>query len=159
MVHSSGGAFVRDAVVATVAVVGLYGLAQGVQFPPTQIPGYLLVVGFDLLEMAFGSVGAYYDVLFAAYLLGLGLVGAAVAHVFQGWTRETERPGWRFGVAGALAVVGALSLLFGLAVSLGTDQWAPTLITGAAGLVMLALASWLGGLIEFESDRPRTGER
>lgn len=134
-------AFVRDAAVATLVLAVLYGLLR-VPFAPLQIPGYLLVVGFDLLEVAFGSAGGAYEVLFAAYLVGLGLVGAGIAGVLR--ARSDGSP-WRFATAGAFALVGSFSLLFGLAVLVGTGQWEPMAITGVAGLVMLALAGWLAG--------------
>lgn len=137
--------FVRDTVIGTGVLVGLYGLAAGVPFQPLQIPGYLLIVGFDLLEVVFGSAGNNYDLLFAVYLLGLGLVGAIVAHVLSGLAEDTPR--WRVGVAGAVSVVGALSLLFALSVLLGTSQITPVLVTAAAGLVMFAVAGWLVGLV------------
>ncbi|NHN40678.1 hypothetical protein G9C85_03380 [Halorubellus sp. JP-L1] len=135
--------FVRDTGIATGVLVGLYGLAVGVQFQPLQIPGYLLIVGFDLLEVAFGSAGDHYDLLFAAYLLALGVAGATVAHALSGLARDVPR--WRVGVAGALSIVGVLSLLFALSVLLGTSQTTPVLVTAAAGLVMLAVAGWLVG--------------
>ena len=131
-------AFVRDTVIATGVIIGLYGLAVSVQFQPLQIPGYLLIVGFDLLEVIFGSAGNNYDLLFAVYLLGVGLVGAAVAHVLSGLAQDIPR--WRVGVAGAFSVLGILSLLFALNVLLGVSQLTPALITAAAGLVMLAFA-------------------
>lgn len=49
--------FIRDTIVATVVMVCLYGLALNVQFQWLQIPGYLLIVGFDVLEVTFGSAG------------------------------------------------------------------------------------------------------
>ncbi|WP_227377461.1 hypothetical protein [Haladaptatus halobius] len=88
-----GRSFVRDAIVATVVLVGLCGLAQSIQFQPIQIPGYLLIVGFDLLEVTFGSAGANYDVLFGAYLLGLGAVGTAGNHVLRRWAPPPTIPG------------------------------------------------------------------
>lgn len=136
-------AFARDAVVATLVLAVLYGLL-GVPVGPLQIPGYLLVVGFDALEVAFGSAGGAYEVLFAAYLVGLGLLGAGIAGVLRARDGDSA---WRVATAGALAVVGTISLLFGLAVLVGTDQWAPVAITGAAGLVLLALAGWLAGWV------------
>lgn len=138
--------FVRDSAVATLVLAGLYGLAQGVRFPPVQIPGYLLIVSFAALERVFGSAGPYYYLLFAVYLLGLGIAGAVVSTVLRKQSRETNLSEWRIGMAGALAVVGIISIFFGLVTLVGTSQLTPVLITGVAGLIMLALARWLADL-------------
>ncbi|PSP76143.1 hypothetical protein BRC81_13370 [Halobacteriales archaeon QS_1_68_20] len=100
------------------------------------------MVGVDLLEATFGGAGAAYPVLFAAYLVGLGVVGAGVAAAVRKRDGGSAR---RLGAAGAFALVGAGSLLFALAVLVGTDQLEPVGITAAAGLLMLALAAWLAG--------------
>jgi hypothetical protein len=137
--------FARDVVVATVVVVGLYGLAF-VRFQPIQIPGYLLMMGFDMLETAFGSAGANYDVLFYVYLVGLGVVGGALSHFLRTWTGDGV-PGWRRGVAGAFLVTGLLAFSFALTVLVGSSQLTPVLITGATGLVSFAVAGWLTGAV------------
>jgi hypothetical protein len=147
MRHRNSVGFVREAVIAVVVVVGLYGLSSSVQFSPAQIPAYLLIVGFDMLEVTFGSAGAYYPVLFGAYLVGLGVAGAVVVHTFRRWTSEADLPSWRLGVAGAFTVVGALSLLFALSILIGTSQMDAVVITGVTGLIFLALAGWLAGLL------------
>lgn len=139
--------FVRDAIVSTLVLVGLYGLAQGIQFQPVQIPGYLLVVGFDALEGLFGSAGSAYPLLFAVYIFGLGLSGAAIATVLRTRSRETNRSLWRVGMAGALGVVGTISILYGLVILVNTSQLVPVLITGVVGVILLALAGWLAGPI------------
>lgn len=131
----------RDVVVATAVVVGLYGLAF-VELQPVQIPGYLLIVGFDILEATFGSAGSNYDVLFYAYLVGLGVLGGALSHSLRTWTDEGV-PGWRRGVAGALVVTGVLAFSFALLVLSGSSQLLPVLITGATGLISFAMAGWL----------------
>ncbi len=136
--------FARDVVVATVVVVGLYGLAF-VEFQPVQIPGYLLMMGFDMLETAFGSAGSNFDVLFYAYLVGLGLVGGVLGHLLRTWT-DDDVPGWRLGVAGALVVAGLLALSFALMVLVGSSQLTPVLIAGVTGLVSFAMAGWLAGV-------------
>lgn len=151
--------FVRDALVATAVVVGLYGLGQGVQFRPVQIPWYLLVVGFDVLEVVFGSAGRNYDLLFGAYLVGLGVASALVATVARSRTADrTQESGpapatWRLATAGAFCVVGALSLSFAVAVLFGTSQLNPVLITGATALVCFAIAGWLAGVLDPRSER------
>jgi hypothetical protein len=144
---STSRTFLRDVVVATLALAALYGLAWGVQFQPVQIPGYLLIVGFDAVAELVGPAGSNYTIYFSLYVLGLGVVGAAVSAALRRQSHETDRLGVRIGVAGALAVVGVLSLLFGLAVLLGTSQRTPVLVTGGAGVVLLGLAGWLAGVI------------
>ena len=148
MAHTRARSFVRDAVVGTAVIAGLYGLAFGVQFPPVQIPGYLIIMGFDMLEGVLGSVQSNFDLVFGLYLVGLGLTGAAVVTVFREVTGERGRPAWQSGVAGALAVVGVLSLVFALFVLSGSTQLTPVLITGAVGLVFLAVAAWLVGAFD-----------
>lgn len=146
MVHSSRNLFVRDIIVATAAIVALYGLGQGVQFQPVQIPGYLLIVAFDLLEVTFGSAGSNYDALFATYILALGVAAGGVGYALRRRAGSTDLPNWRFGASGALALVGVLSLLFALNVFLGAGFVTPVLVTGATGVVLLALAAWTVGV-------------
>ena len=147
MSHTRARSFVRDAVIGTAVIAGLYGLAY-VEFQPVQIPGYLIIMGFGMLEGVLGSVQSNFDLVFGLYLVGLGLTGAAVVTVFREVTGERGRPAWQSGVAGALAVVGVLSLVFALFVLSGSTQLTPVLITGAVGLVFLALAAWLVGAFD-----------
>lgn len=146
MAHAHRTPFLRDTVVATVALAALYALARGVQFQPVQIPGYLLVVGFDVVEHAIGPVDAAFPALFAVYLVALGLVGATAVHAVRTRVPDVAVPGWRPGLAGALGVVGVLSLLFAVAILLGTSQWEPVAVTGVAGVLLLGVAAWLAGL-------------
>lgn len=139
--------FLRDVVVAALVLAGLYGLAWGVQFQPVQIPGYLLIVGFDAVEGLVGASGGNYAIRFSIYILGLGVVGATVSAVLRKQSRETGLSGLRLGMAGAFAVVGVISLLFGSVILLGTSQRTPVLVTGAAGVALLGLAGWLAGVI------------
>lgn len=139
--------FARDVVVAVAVVAVLYALAEGLQFQPLQIPGYLLIVGFDVLERTFGAAGQYYYIWFSLYLGAIGLVGAGVTQVLR--RRGTdELPGWRLAAGSALAVVGVMAVVFGVAVLAGTGQLNPFLITGAAGAVLLVLAAVVGGAVD-----------
>lgn len=139
-------AFARDTLVATLILAGFYGLGWGVQFQPAQLPGYLLIVGFDAVERVFGGAGAAHSLLFAVYVFGLGSVGAAIAGRLRSRSGRTPRPWWRTGMAGAVAVLGSLSLLFAVGLLIGTGQRVPVLITGTAGTTMLAVAGWLAGV-------------
>ncbi|WP_148413249.1 hypothetical protein [Haloferax sp. KTX1] len=147
MNRTSGVSFARDAAVATAVLAGVYGLGYGVQFQPFQLPTYLLIVGFDALEVAFGSAGAGYDVLFAAYLVGLGVVGAAIARTVRENSKATDLAWWRLGAASALALVGVISLLFALSVLANGVQVTPVLVAGGAGVALLALAAWVGDVV------------
>lgn len=147
MEHTRSGSLARDVAAATAAVVVLYGLAR-VQFPPFQIPGYLLVVGFDAIEAVLGSAGDAYRVLFGAYLLGLGVAGGTVAHYVRRWSAGTDLPSWRVGLAGGLAVIGTGALAFAAVVASALSQPTPVLITGTTGVVLLMLAGWLLGLLD-----------
>ena len=138
--------FVRDVVVATAVVVGLYGLAF-VEFQPVQIPGYFLIVGFDMLEATLGSAGSNYDVLFYAYLIGLGVVGGGLGHFLRAWT-DDEVPNWRRGVAGALIVAGLLAFSFALLVPVGPSQLTPVLIASVTGLLSFAVAGLVTGMLD-----------
>ncbi|ELZ72380.1 hypothetical protein C5B91_03605 [Haloferax sp. Atlit-10N] len=150
MNRTSGVSFARDAAVATAVLAGLYGLGYGIQFQPFQLPTYLLIVGFDALEVAFGSAGAGYDLRFAAYLVGLGVVAAGVSRVVRGKSKTAGLAWWRVGVASALAVVGVISLLFALLVLVNGVQFTPVLVTGGAGIALLALAAWVGDLVRVD---------
>lgn len=148
------GSYLRDAAVATLVVVGLYGLSAGVRFQPAQIPGYLLVAFFDVLEAALGPVETNFELVFAAYLLGLGLVGGAIA---QGVRRlAPDADGWRVGAAGAFVIVGAMALAVAAIILANTDQLVPVLITAATGLAAFGLAGYLLDLVGLRAG-PRTG--
>ncbi|MFC4989756.1 hypothetical protein [Saliphagus infecundisoli] len=146
--------FARDALVATVILAALYGLGAASQAAPLQLPAYLVVVGFDVLEVGFGAAPVY-RISFALYLVGLGVVAAAAAAGIRRLARGREVSSLRLGAAGALAVVGTLSLAVAASVFLGTTQREPVAIAGTAGAVMLALAGWLGGLFAVPDRRSR----
>lgn len=156
MTRTQRAVFARDAAVATAILGGLFLLGYGVQFQPLQIPTYLLVVGFDVLEVVFGSAGANYDLLFGAYLVGLGVLAAGVAHVLRTTLRATDRPQWRLAVSGAMAILGSISLLFAANVLVSTTRRTPVFVTGVAGLALLALAAWSAGVLRIEFGSPRS---
>lgn len=146
--------YARDAVVATAALFGLFALMHS-GVPGLVIPGYLLVVGFDRIEVLVGSAGANYQLLFYTYLAGLGLLAAGAAQGFR--SADTDAPAWRLGLASALGLIGAMSLLFALAVlptvdGLTHEALAPVLITGSVALACFALAAWLVGVLPVTGD-------
>lgn len=132
--------YVRDAVASTVGIVGCYAMFEFVPIRPLVVPGYLLVVGFDLLESVFGSAGSFYALLFGLYILGLGLVGGLLAHGVRTVAETTAVPPWRLGLAGGFSVVASLAFLFAALVYRNTTQSEPVMIAGLAGIVLVGLA-------------------
>lgn len=141
---SSPRTLLRDWVAAAAVLAGLYALAYGVQVQPLQIPGYLLLVGFDALEVvlpAFGSSAAY-DLAFAAYL---GVL-AAVAAVGASAARARGARGPLVGVGAGLAAVGTLALLLGAAVYLPIGGTPLAIVVGTGLVLALAGAGVAFGL-------------
>lgn len=147
MIAGSTRDLARDVLVAVAVVVGLYALAESVRFQPLQVPGYLLIVGFDVIERTFGAAGRFYHVWFAVYLAAIGLVGGGVAQVIRRRSGD-GLPGWRLAAASALAVVGVLALGLAVTVLAGAGQLAPALILGAAGAILFGLAAIVGGPVD-----------
>ncbi|MFC7204109.1 hypothetical protein ACFQJC_11340 [Haloferax namakaokahaiae] len=141
--------FLRDSAAAIAVLVGLYALAF-VQFQPVQIPGYLLMVGFGVIDTLAGPITANYDLWFGVYLVALGLGAGAFAGLLRTASRRADLPAWRVAVAGAAAVVGVLSLLFALGVLFTSTQVTPVLITATTAVFFFALAAWLAGLFSVE---------
>lgn len=133
--------FVRDAAVATAVLIVLYLLAPVVRIQPLQIPAYLLIVGFDMLEGVFGPVYSFFDVVFALYLVYLGVLGAGVAHTFRSLAESRGLPAWRIGIAGALTIVAIIGLLFGAMVYDGSLRSEPIQILTGTVLVLLLFAT------------------
>ena len=140
--------FVRDAMVATSLLGSLYAVAPYSEIRALQIPGYLLIVGFNILEGVFGAVHSYFDVFFWLYIAGLGLLSATLAHGFRTLASKTTLPAWRVGLAGALTVVAMIAFVFAGIVYSGTTQTEPIRILSATGVVLLALAALLADVFD-----------
>lgn len=147
MVAADRRVFLRDAGVA----LGLYVLllaAMRVQFQPLQIPGYLLVLGFDAIQnpLAPGLASPLFEVALGLYLAGLAAIAAALA----GRLRRRFGPAGRlrYGLAGALLSVGiyALAVLVLVFMPNYRGNVSPLLIAAAVGLAGLwagmRLAAW-----------------
>lgn len=141
----------RDVAVAYGVVVGLY-LVRHIRFQPLQIPAYLLIVSYDLVEVIAPAIAPYHPIGFPVYLYCLAVVAAASTRM----TRSVDpaaRP-WRGALGGVCVVIGVLAL--GFAIYIGgplvtpSDNPTPVVITGATALVLF-VAGWL--LL----DRPRIG--
>lgn len=147
MVAADRRVFVRDAGVA----IGFYVLllaAMRVQFQPLQIPGYLLILGFDAIQnpLAPGLTSPLFEAALGLYLAGLAAVAAALAGRFRRRFGPAGR--LRYGLAGALLSVGiyALAVLVLVFVPNYRGNVSPLLIAAAVGLAGLwagiRLAAW-----------------
>ena len=136
----------RDVAVAYAVVVALY-LMKVVGFQPFQIPAYLMIVAYDVVEVALPVLTPYYLVGFPLFLYLLAIVATGAVR----WLRSSdgERPAWTQIAGGVCLVVGSLSLLFGAFVGgplvSPTDNPTPLAITGATGIVFIVGAWWLLG--------------
>lgn len=141
MVPASRTTFLRDAAVTTLVLAILRYAAPYAGLRALQIPGYLLVVGFDMLEGVFGPVRSSFDLVFALYLVALGVLGAVLAHGFRMVASKTSLPAWRVGIAAGLSIIAAISFLFAAVVYSGTTQSEPVRILVATGIVLVVLAA------------------
>lgn len=136
----------RDVAVAYAVIVALY-LVRYVRFQPVQIPGYLLIVAYDLVEVTVPLLSPYHSLGFPLFLYLLAIVGAGTARWLRPGDRET--PAWIRTSGGVCLVVGSLSLLFGAFVGgpivSPTDHPTPLAIAGATGIVFLVGGWWLLG--------------
>lgn len=173
-------AFVRDVAIATATLATVYLLAPRLQWTVLVLPYYLLVGGFDLLELLFEPASTYRSVLVGGYLLALGAVGAAVARGVRVAVRRvdgservdrsgrvhhsgrSDESGLGLALAAPFVVLGLLALLLAASVLVGTDQREPVWTAGIAGLTLLAvgglLASLVGGISRFRR-RVRSQDR
>lgn len=136
----------RNVAVAFAVIVVLY-LIRFIRFQPLQIPAYLLIVAYDLVEVALPVLNPYHPIGFPIFLYLLAIVGAGAARWLQ--SDSKEEPVWVRTIGGVSLVVGVLSLLFGVFVggpiASPTDNPTPLAITGATGIILLVLAWWLLG--------------
>lgn len=134
----------RDVAVAYAIIVALY-LVRVIRFQPLQIPAYLLIVAYDVIETVLPPLTPYHPIGFPLFLYLLAIVGAGAAR----WLHSDDESVWSQTVGGVCLVVGSLSLLFGGFVGgplvSPTDNPTPLAITGATGFVFLLGGLWLLG--------------
>ncbi|WP_157500690.1 hypothetical protein [Halobacterium sp. CBA1126] len=147
MVHSTNATWrrsgIRDTVIVMGVLLGLLALQFVVPFQPAQIPGYFLLVGFFPVEavVAGADSGVVFYALFGGYVLVLSLAGGVAATVFRNRTRNSELASWRFGVAGGLAVTGAIALLFSVNTLLSGAESTPAFVGLVTALVLFGLTA------------------
>lgn len=143
-------AFLRDWAVVTALAGSLAVLGASVELVVLQLPYYLLIVGFDLVQVAVGAWAGYEPVQLGLYVVLVGLLAASVSHAVRTRAPETGTPGWRLALASFVALLAGLALLLAAVALLGTNQREPVVTAGTAGVVGLVLAAWLGGLYDVQ---------
>lgn len=149
----------REVAVAYAVLVGLY-LVRTIRVQAVQIPAYLLIVAYDVVEVALPVVTPYHPVGFPVFLYLLAVAGAAATRRF---TADTGS-GWGGlrAAGGGCLVVGLISLAFGAMVGgpvvAPTDNPTPLAITATTGLVFLAVGWWLLRGVPKRSGSPRTAD-
>ena len=141
----------RQVAVAYGAVVALY-FVRHVRIQPLQIPAYLLIVSYDLVEASVPAIAPVHPVGFPLYLYLLAVAAAAAARSVR--AADPDARAWVRAVGGVCLVVGALALgfaaLVGGPIVAAEDNPTPLAITGATALVLFVAGWWL-------LDRPIVG--
>lgn len=134
----------REVAVAFAVIAALY-LVRFVRFQPLQIPAYLLIVAYDLVEVAVPALTPYHPIAFPLFLYLLAIVGGALARLLR--TDTMANGAVPRSVGGVCLLVGSMSLAFGAMVGgpliAPTDNPTPLAITGATGVVLLVAGGWL----------------
>jgi len=145
----------RDVAVAYTILVALY-LLKFIPFQPVQIPPYLLIVAYDLVEVALPFLTPYYPVAFPLFLYVLAIGGAGLARKLR--ATDSGQTAWLQTLGGVCLIIGILSLGFGAFVGgplvSPTDNPTPLAITGTTGIVFLVVAWWLLGRPAIQSATP-----
>jgi hypothetical protein len=145
----------RDVAIAYAIIVTLY-LLKFVPFQPTQIPPYLLIVAYDLVEVALPFLTSYYLIAFPLFLYMLAVSGAGITRKLR--ATDGEQSAWLQTLSGVCLIIGLISLGFGAFVGgpliSPTDNPTPLAITGTTGIIFLVTAWWLLGRPTFQSAAP-----
>lgn len=125
----------RDVLFAYV-FIGILYLLRTIDFRPFQIPGYLLIVAYDLIEGLAPPLAPYHSVGFPLFLYLLAVIGAGGARLL---VASDDGSNWRRGLGGVSILFGFISISFGIAVGgplVGpADNPTPLAITGITGVV------------------------
>lgn len=145
----------RDVTIAYAIIVALY-LLKFIPFQPVQIPPYLLIVAYDLVEVAIPFLTPYYPIAFPLFLYVLAIGAAGITRKFP--TTAGGQSAWLRVLGGVCLIIGLISLGFGTFVGgplvSPTDNPTPLAITGATGIIFLVIAWWLLGRPTIQSTTP-----
>ncbi|UWG46682.1 hypothetical protein HSRCO_0384 [Halanaeroarchaeum sp. HSR-CO] len=134
----------RDVAVGFAVVLAFYGLRY-VGFPPVQIPAYLIIVAYDVVERLLPFLTPYHPVGFPLFMYLLAVAGASAGRV----VRSDEEGGDAVvrAVGRVFFVLAALSLLFGASVGgpvlVPGGRPTPLAVTGATGIALVVAGWWL----------------
>lgn len=135
----------REVAIGFGIIAALY-LVRVIRFQPLQIPAYLLIVAYDVVEVAVPFLTPYHPVGFPVFLYLLAVLAAALA---RGAGTSEDRIHWRRSAGGVCLLVGTVSLVFGAFIGgplvALADNPTPLAITGATGVVLLGVGWWLLG--------------
>lgn len=139
--------FLGREVAAAVAIIAVLYFIRVVRFRPLGIPAYLLIVTYDLVEVALPVLTPYYPVAFPLFLYLIAVIGAAVARSLRS---DAHEDGTIPRAAGGVSlVIGSIALLFGAYVGgplvAPSDNPTPVAITSATGVALLVAGWWLLG--------------
>lgn len=145
----------RDVATAYVMIVAVY-LLKFISFQPVQIPPYLLIVAYDLVEVALPFLTPFYPVAFPLFLYVLAVGGAGITRKLR--ATDGEQSVWLQTLGGVCLIIGMISLGFGAFVGgpliSPTDNPTPVAVTGATGIILLVIAWWLLGRLFIRSTTP-----
>lgn len=145
----------RDVAIAYALIVALY-LLKFIEFQPVQIPPYLLIVAYDLVEVALPFLTPYYPIAFPLFLYVLAIGGAGLTRKLR--ATESEQSAWLQTLGGVCLIISIFSLGFGAFVGgplvSPTDNPTPLAITGTTGIIFLVVAWWLLGRPTLKSAIP-----
>jgi len=135
----------REVAIGFGIIAALY-LVRVIRFQPLQIPAYLLIVAYDVVEVAVPFLTPYHPVGFPVFLYLLAVLAAALA---RGAGTSEDHIHWRRSAGGVCLLVGTVSLVFGAFIGgplvALADNPTPLAITGATGVVLLGVGWWLLG--------------
>lgn len=135
-----------DVAVTYAMIVTLY-LLKFVPFQPVQIPPYLLIVAYDLVEVVLPFLALYHPIAFPLFLYLLAVSSAGITRRLR--TADSEESPWLQTLGGVCLIIALLSLGFGAFIGgplvSPTDNPTPLAITGSTGVIFLLVAWWLLG--------------